>query len=644
MLLLVLCALFLGMILFSLDWSQQASKDLVKSIEGLRDQQTKDAAALRAEVAKMRQGLERRLSTLKIRGVSTSDGESDPPLPRAELLASAAKGSARPIGGMLVNSRAEPSTLNRWVTNEGITRTIMNYVHDGLFNLNPLTLEPRPALATRWEVSDDKLKYRFFLRKGVVFSDGTPFTAHDVKFTVDLIMDPNVKSDIHKPQFEDVARIEVVNDHEIVFHYKRKYWRGIYALGNSIRVNSAKWIRAAVEAQAAKDRDTYPKGSYSTEPGGEKFGELYNEIQMPSVGTGPYRFDEEKSWIRSVSLTIYRSPTSWWFRDYVGKWNLAAQRWRWIREDSVLWEEVKKRNVDVRVVDSDKWVDSFSKDQVLLANFNKFQYDHVGIGHSYIVWNNRKEMFKDARVRNAMTHLIDRKTMLEDFDYGIGTYATCIFKRWYPEYSTDLEPKLLDIKRARALLEEAGWVDSNGDGIREKDGKDFRFQMMVPSGRKEYLRWGQLWQGHMKRAGIDMQIRPTEWSSFIQLFYDRSFDACCLYASHTDPWIEPYEEYLETQVGPKQANASGWVNREAIDIITKARTEFDPIKRRELFHRFNQLHYDEKPTTLLLHGEVIVVLDKRFKGVVVKKRGMTPEDWWVPEDERLYDDQGFRIR
>lgn len=640
---LAICAVLLAVILYSLEFVQRDSKGVQDAIRDLSAQQEKSAAAMRSELAALRTSLEQGNAGFVVRegaGTSASNGAG---AAITHTVPATPTGTKRPIGGMLVTSNAEPSTLNRWTVNEGIVRQILNYVHDGLFDLDPETVAPRPTLALRWEISDDKLQYRFFLREGVRFSDGSPFTAKDVAYTLALIQDKNVQSDFFKPEFEDVTKCEIVNDHEVVFHYKRPYWRGIYSLGLSLRVYSAEWVRAEIEKIAAKDRATYPVGSYSTEPGGDKFGELYNKIDMPSVGTGPYRFDAATSWVRNSHLTIFRSPSSWWFRDHVGKWNLAAQRWRWIKEDSVLWEEVKKRNVDVRVVDSDKWFDSFSKDEALLANFVKHQYDHTGIGYSYICWNHRRPLFKDPRVRNALMHLIDRKTMLEDFDHGIGTYATCVFKRWYPEYSFDIEPKLLDIEKARQLLDDAGWKDSNADGIRDKDGADFRFEILVPSGRKEFIQWGQLWQGHMKRAGIDMQIKPMEWASFITSYYDNEFDAACLYGSHTDPWIEPYEEFLTTTTGKKQPNRSGWINEEVDALLRSARTEFDDDKRREIFHRFNHIRDREQPRALLLHGEVIVVLDKRFKNVVIKRRGLTPENWYVEEADRLYDDQGFRI-
>ena len=320
------------------------------------------------------------------------------------------------------------------------------------------------------------------------------------------------------------------------------------------------------------------------------------------------------------------------------------QRWRFINDDIVQWEEIRKQGIDAKVVDPSAWFDSLSKDPTVTDNYDMHQYDHVGLGHSFVAWNNRRPPFDDKRVRVAMTHLIDRKTMLEVMDRGIGTYATCVFKRWYPEYSFELKPRLLDFEKARALLDAAGWKDTNGDGIRDKDGKELVFSIVIPGGRDEYTNWTTLWQGHMRRVGVRMMPRPLEWSGFIKTYYSHDWDACCLYESHTDPWIEPYEEFLSTKIGPNQPNHTGFQNKRVDEILEAARTEFDDEKRRELFHEFNRIRYEHQPQTYLLHGEVLVLFHKRFQNVKIQKRGGTPEDWWIKPEDRLYDANGVRLK
>lgn len=666
---LALISVLLAAVVWSLDRFHRETRYLTDAVRDLSQRPGVDGSVLTADIASLsqtiengQQGLAEALSRMRVQvadggGGRAPGGTEGSAIDDGGRVARPRRAAKRyPVGGMLVNSRSEPSTLNRWTSNEGVIRTILNYVHDGLFGLEAKDLSIRPTLATRWEISDDKLKYTFWLRKGVVFSDGTPFTAEDVVYTVKLIQDPNVRSDYFRDEFKDIKDIVADGDHKVVVHYSKKYWRGIYALGVSLRVFSAKWVRERIRLIAK--RQGLAEGEYSTEPGGKRFGELYNKIAEPSVGTGPYYYEPlkrmdaqgnladnpDKSWIKGQHLTLFRNKRSWWYREYPGKWNIAAQRWRFIVQDVALWEEIRKQAVDARVVDPEKWFDSFSKDRTITDYFRKYQYDHVGIGHSLVYWNCRKPWFQDKLVRQAMIHLIDRETMLRVFDRGVGDFATCVFKKWYKEYSFDLEPRLLDIDKAKKLLSYAGWDDTNGDGIRDRNGRDLSFELMVPLGREEYLRWGQLWQQAMDKAGIKMEVRPLEWATFIKKFYDHEFDAACLYESHTDPWIEPYESYLSTMTAPGKPNHSGWTHPRVDEILERARSEFDDEKRRELFHEFNHLRDEYQPTALLLHGEVIVLIHKRFQNVIIEKRGATPEDWYVAEEDRIWDVAGTRVQ
>ncbi len=626
-------------VLWSLDRFHAETKKLTDVVADLKIGAGSNSEMLRGELGDLRRTIARSFSGAKVQlGNGSGNDQADSLPPHVSQ-------KRYPVGGTYVARGSEVSTMNRWITSEGRVRTMCNYIHDALVGISPDDLSLEPWLATKWEISEDKLRYTFWLRQGVVFSDGSPFTSEDVVYTVNLIRDETVKSDFWRESFKEVGKVEAVGTHKVVFHYKKKYWRGLYACAYSpLRIFSAKWVREKVETIAAKDRAKYPEGSYATEPFGKRFGELYNEIREPSVGTGPYTYDPKKSWVKGQMLSLYRNPRSWWMKVHPDKWNLGIVRWRFINDDVVLWEACRKAQLDISVVDPDKWFGSFKDDKTITNNFNMYRYDHVGIGHNLVVWNCRRPQFQDKRVRQALGHLIDRKTMLEIFDHGVGDYATCPFKKWYEDYSFDIEPRLLDIPKARQLLAEAGWADKNRDGILEKDGLDFRFEMMVPSGRSEYTRFGQLWQGHMEKVGIRLDVRPLEWKTFIGNYRKNDFDAACLYESHSDPWIECYESFISTQTGPLQVNHSGWHLPEVDKMLEDVRTVFDPVERRKIWHKFNRIRWEHAPQQYLLHGEVIIILHKRYKRVSIKKGGANPRDWYIPENERLYDANGTRLR
>jgi peptide/nickel transport system substrate-binding protein len=235
-----------------------------------------------------------------------------------------------------------------------------------------------------------------------------------------------------------------------------------------------------------------------------------------------------------------------------------------------------------------------------------------------------------------MTMLTDRKTILDQIERGQGTIATCITKRIYPEYSNDIEPWPFDIDAARKLLEEAGWKDSNGDGILDRDGKDLEFEFKYPTPRRFFVRVGALLRDACRRAGIRMKEAPLEWSVFFQQYKDRNWDAVCLYSSYSDAWEDPFEEFHSSQDIPGGNNEPGWHNPEADRLMEQMRLEFDDAKRAEMFHRFNMIFHMEQPMTLLVHGKVGVLLNKRFQGVQIRGTGLQPVDFWVKPEDALH--------
>jgi peptide/nickel transport system substrate-binding protein len=134
-------------------------------------------------------------------------------------------------------------------------------------------------------------------------------------------------------------------------------------------------------------------------------------------------------------------------------------------------------------------------------------------------------------------------------------------------------------------------------------------------------------------AGVRCEVDPKEWAVFVKGLNEREFDAVILYASASDPWKDPYEEFHSSQIGPRAENYAGWVNPEVDRLVEAMREEFDDARRAEMFHRLNHLFHDEVPQLLLVHGRVGVLLNKRMQGARVRPTGLRDFDMWIrPED------------
>jgi len=561
----------------------------------------------------------------------TPDSPAEPPEDPSLLPEFLRPRPVPPQGDMYVQGEtAEPHTMNYYVTNDALTDRMWRFTHTRLLEQNfDSPQNVIPGLATKWEVSPDKLTYTFQLRPGVRFSDGSPFGADDVLFSYAVVKDAAVKAEHIRAGLVDVVSVEKVDDLTVRVRYAKPYWKGLYTFGYTIRPIPRAWHEKEIPRYAKE----HGIGKWSVVPGQPGFAEVFNELREIPPGTGTYLSRPGTSWKTAESLTLYPNPHSWWRRKYPWTYNLAGIQWRFIKDDVAKNEEFRRQGVDVFSCDHDNWFDNLSKDPVIEKIAVHYVYDHVGLGQSVIYWNNRRPPFDDRRVRRAMTMLTDRWAIRDQIERGQADIATCVTKRIYPDYSLDIEPWPFDIEAARGLLAEAGWKDSNGDGVLDRDGKDFEFEYKYPTPRRFYVRVAGFLRDACQRAGIRMREAPIEWSVFYQQFMEQKFDAACLYSAPADAWIDPYEDWHSSQDVPSGNNHPGWRNAEADRLMEEMRLEFDGAKRAALFHRFNRVFHEDQPVTLLVHGKVGVMLNRRFQSVKIRPSGLQPVDFWVkPED------------
>jgi peptide/nickel transport system substrate-binding protein len=138
------------------------------------------------------------------------------------------------------------------------------------------------------------------------------------------------------------------------------------------------------------------------------------------------------------------------------------------------------------------------------------------------------------------------------------------------------------------------------------------------------------------KAGIRVEDSQAEWSTFIQDFDERRFDAAYLGYSWGDPWIDHYESYHSSQDVPLGGNAAGWHNDRVDELLVAMREEFDEDKRNKMFHEFNRLYYEDQPETLLIHPLVRVLLHKRIEDAKVRPTGLQWFDTWVKPENVLH--------
>jgi len=503
-------------------------------------------------------------------------------------------------GGVLIRRiESECRTLN-WILG---TTVYENYVT--LLLYDPLiyygeNLAYVPVLAESYEVSDDHLRITLRLRDNIVWHDGKPITAHDVKFTMDKIQDPKVAALNKAGYFNKLDRLEVIDDRTMVFHWKEAYAPSVYALTQLTPI---------------------PKHVYDL-PDFDK-----NPANRKPVGSGPFKFDE---WRMSQYISLVRNENYHGKKPYLDK-----VIFRIIEDDAVALNALKAGELDEMRVTQIQW-ERQTNDEDFNANFNKHHY-YVP-SYNYIGWNCRTEWFKDRRVRLAMTKLFDRESINAKIYSG---YAKMISGPFYINswsYDRSVKPHPYDPQDAKRLLREAGWVDNDGDGVRDKDGIKFEFELVIHAGSTIAKQFAELLQEELRKAGVAMKIRRLEGATFFEKVDEGRFDACMLaWRLDLDPDI--YDTFHSSQVPPKGLNHGFYSNARVDSLLEIGRITFDRPAREAIYHEAHRLMHLDQPYTFINTVPEKRPIHKRVKNIVISPNGpfdfYTGSSYWYIDETDL---------
>lgn len=520
-------------------------------------------------------------------------------------------------GGIVLAASAQASSINYILANESQVSDYWGWANDTLGTRNisdPDRFEP--LLAKSWEISEDNLTYTIHLREGVLWHDfvdpvtGEEFrdvevTAEDVKFYMDLIRNPEVPCEPMRNYYKDLDRIEILDPYTFKVVWKKPYFRSIdFTLGMM----------------------PLPRHFYRFEPGKVTEGFVENHQRNAMiVGCGRWVFQR---WEKGKEIVFTRNERYYGPRPYMKRLMLKI-----IREPSAQLQALRNGGVDRIGLLPEQWVHQTSDDR-FRQRFARFRYPRQV--YYYIGYNMRKAPFDDRRVRLALTHLMNRERMIEDVLLGLGRIVTGSF---YPDssyYDRTIEPWPFDIERARELLAEAGWRDTDGDGILDKQGKPFEFSVLFSTSSKTFARVAEIWREDCGKAGVLVNINPIEWSVLMERADEWNFDA--VMSGWSMPWeSDPYQLWHGSQAKLRgSSNYVGFDHPEANQIIEAARPEFDLEKRTALYRRFHQILHEEQPYTFLFNSDALVAQDRRYRNARVYTLGMDIDSFWVPLREQKY--------
>ncbi|GBE14004.1 oligopeptide-binding protein AppA precursor [bacterium BMS3Abin14] len=491
---------------------------------------------------------------------------------------------------------AEPATLNPVTATDVYEGMVNSFIYESLLKRDNRTLELVPFLAQTLDASSDHLSYTFTLRDGLRWGDGMPLTADDVVFTFEIVRDPAVDAPHLRNYYRNLEKVQALDNRTVRFTFSKPYFKSLEMIGGMSII----------------PRHIFAKGDFNTNPHGRS-----------PIGSGPYKFVK---WETGKEIVLSRNEDYWGKKPHLKKIVFKI-----ITDETVALQVLKRGEMDLMGLTPVQWTRQ-TRRRKFTRKFDKLQYYLPG--YSFIGWNMRRPYFSDKRVRRAMTMVLDRESILKNLRYGLGQIVTGNFFYESRDYDKDIKPWPHDPRKAAALMDEAGWTDSDGDGIRDKDGVPFRFEFTIVSGSQFAEQMATILKEELRKVGVDMLIRPLEWALFTEVLDDRSFDAVIMGWS-LPVEADPYQVWHSSQA-EKGSNFVGFVNQEADEIIEKARTTFDRSTRAGYYRRFHEILHDEQPYTFLFVNKSLVALDKRFENVNVYPLGLDPTEWYVPADLQRY--------
>lgn len=497
---------------------------------------------------------------------------------------------------------------------------IESQVLEGMVDRDPMTLEFRPRLATRWKISEDGLKMTFWLRRGVTFSDGEPLDADDVIFTFKWAKNPAVDAERVRAYLTKLVDFKKIDQYTVEFTFSEYYYLNFSTIAST---------------------SIMPEHFYS-----KYTPEQFNEMTGLLMGSGPYRLESPNTWVPTgEGVTLIRNERYWGtpptfdrliFRELQGE---STEMVLYGNQELDLLRCVPEQ---YRKLINDQRIMSFS---------NNLAYENMYGGYIYCGWNQSRKVngaetpthFADKRVRQAMTILLDRERMAKEIFLGYATPASGPFAPQGPQSAPDIKAWAFDEAKAKSLLAAAGYQDRNGDGIVDgPNGQPFKFKLSYPSGSETWEKVVLFMKDSYARAGILMEPDRLDWPVLVQKLKQSDFDAATLGWSST-PESDPYQIFHSSQIQSQGDNRTNYINKDLDALIEKARTTVDTEARMKIWNDVHRILHEDQPYTFLFNRQALRLFNKRIKNIQPAKIGINFEylnggmmPWYVPSNEQKY--------
>lgn len=514
---------------------------------------------------------------------------------------------------------------------------------DGSLLVTPLTpgnpnAEPVTLAAGEWVDNQRETYFTYFMKKEVTWSDGTPMTSRDIEFGYAILNNAYVDGESLRIYYQDLIECTAITEHVVRMRYRQQYfkaWEFTYSLPSytpPFHQFSAFFKETGKQLTLDRLTPEQEKAQNKVSAHGQVFAKFFNtddRYNLKPMGTGPYVVND---WKRSDRVELTRN-TNYWNKDDLPYLDKIV--FKFIPDSVTAYQALKAGEIDFfwNITPPQFFEDFEQEPASLKKKYVKSSWFSPGFG--YIGWNSLKPQFQDRRVRIALKLLcLDVEEWIRIKLHGEGVQIAGSQYYFGPAYDHTVAPLAHDESTARDLLAEAGWLDTNGDGVLDKDGEKFEFEFLLPPGNPSAKQQAELIQEQLKRAGITMNVNYLEWASFIDRVKAKDYDVIRLGWSQPLE-SDPYQIWHSSQAGADKrgSNHVSFADPLADKLIEMIRMTLDEEKRKRIHWSFQRLLDREQPYMFLYTSKDFGVYSTRFRGVKWYRirPGFDLTEWYIPK-------------
>ncbi|WP_320005826.1 peptide-binding protein [Maridesulfovibrio sp.] len=486
---------------------------------------------------------------------------------------------------------AEPMCLIAVLSSDSASHTVASKLFVSPLKYNK-DIELVPYAAESFEVLDGGKLLKFKLREDIKWFDGEPLTAEDVEFTYNMMIDPKTPT-AYAGDFKNIKEFKRTGKYTFEVRYDKVFARSLIT-----------WASDILPKHILENEDL------ST-----------TKYRRNPVGAGPYKL---KEWVPGRRVVLEANEDYFLGRPYIDE-----LVYRVIPDLSTQFLELKSGSLDDMGLTPQQYLFQTKGDKWEL-DFKKYKY--LSFSYSYLGFNMESPFFKDVRVRRGINYAIDKEEIVKGVLLGLGYPAMGPYKPGTWVYNDKLKPYGYHPEKAKALFKEAGWADTDGDGILDRDGRPFSFTILINQGNSLRIKSATIIQNRLKDVGIEVKIRTVEWAAFITDFIDKGrFDATILgWNILQDPDI--YSVWHSSKAVPGGLNFIKYKNSELDELLDRGRSTLDQDERKVIYDRIQEIMHEEQPYCFLYVPMALPIYSSRIKGLKVEPAGLdyNADEWWIP--------------